>query len=113
MWIFGALFNRREIGVIGSVFVFITGAMIANNGLEHKVGERIEFENNRTYDNVILETNPDETSLVNHTNSSGSRVVEFQYSRAGLPRRGAIGGLLMLVGGLLAIYALEEQAPTL
>lgn len=113
MWIFGAVFDRREIGVIGSVFVFVTGAMIANNGLEHKVGEIHQTEQNKTYDNEILATNPDETSLVNHTNLTGSRTIEYQYSEAGLPQRGAIGGLLMLVGGLLAIYALEEQGPTL
>lgn len=83
-WVLGTVFDYHGVGVIGATIVVGVGAMLLMGaGLETKTGE--------------IET----------TNADNDTVTENQYQTIDTPTNFSLGTLTMLLGGTLALRALD------
>lgn len=85
-WILGTLFNQTEIAVIGGVLILGVGAMGATDGFQHRAGQ------------------------IESTNADNETITEFQYERIDQTTNFSAGGLIMLLGGLGIIRALNRAS---
>lgn len=88
-WILGILLGHREVAVIGGTLVLGVGAMMtAQGGLEHQVGS------------------------VEYTNADNQTVTEYEYEQIETPAHLPLDWLVMLLGGVFIIHALNNESVT-
>lgn len=84
LWIVGSVLDYVGIAMIGAVLILGTGAIVADSGIEYKIGE----------------------TRINET--ADTTEIQYDFSEQNTPEQLSLGGLWMLAGGLLMLQKLGE-----
>lgn len=92
-WVAGILLDYQGIATIGAALVIGVGAMIAANGLSYQSGEVRDY------------------SYINESNTTvqDSAVIRHTYTQVATPQQLSLGMLVMLLGGVQVLRALNPE----
>lgn len=84
VWALGRAMDFFEVSTIGGVIILGVGTMVATHGLAYKSGE------------------------LHTTGANNSTHITYQYATASMPTHLPLGILVMILGGVLVIRAIND-----